>query len=40
MPGAHFSVQIFIGGRLGLSAVWAISLADLLHRNIKGCYLQ
>ena len=40
MPGAHFSIQKYIGSRLGLSAVWPIRLVDLLHGNIKGCCLQ
>ena len=39
MPGAHFSVQNFVGSRLKLSAVRDISLTDLLHRN-KDCCLQ
>ena len=38
MSGAHFSVQNYIGSRLELSAVWAITHADLLHKNIKGCF--
>ena len=35
MPGAHFSVQNHIGSRLGLSAVWGISHADLLLFTVK-----
>ena len=34
MPGAHLSVPSYISSRLELSAVWAISLADLVHRDI------
>ena len=30
MSGAHFSVQTYIGSRLKLRAVWAITHADLL----------
>ena len=40
MSGAHFSVQNYIGSRLELRTVWAITHADLLHKNIKGCCLQ
>ena len=39
MPGAHFSVQNFIGSGLKLSVAWAIRLTDLVHRN-KGCCFQ
>ena len=34
IPAANFSVQNFIGSRLKLSAAWAVSFADLHHRNI------
>ena len=40
MPGAHLSVQNYIGFRLGLSAACAINLTNLLRRIIKGCCLQ
>ena len=36
MPDAHFNVQDHIGSKLESIAVWTISLADVLHRNIKG----
>ena len=36
MSGGHFSVQNYIGSMLELSAVWAITHADLIHKNIKG----
>ena len=35
IPDAIFSVQNFTGLTLKLNAAWAISLAELLHRNIK-----
>ena len=38
MSCAHFSLQNYIGSRLHLNAVWAITHADLLHKNIKGCF--
>ena len=38
MSCAHFSVQNYIGSRLQLNAVWAITHADLLHKNTKGCF--
>ena len=40
MLGAHFSVQNYIDSRLGLKGVWTISLADLLHRNMKDSCFQ
>ena len=36
MPDAYLSVQNLIGSSLKLTAAWAISVVDLLHRN-KGC---
>ena len=35
MSGAQFHVQNYISCRLGLRTVWAVSLADLLHGDIK-----
>ena len=40
MPGAHFIVYKTIVSRLKLSAVLPVSLADLLHKNIKGCLFR
>ena len=40
MSGGYFSVQNYIGSRLGLSAAGATNLADFFHRNIKTCSLK
>ena len=41
MPEAHLlSVQNYIGSGLRTSAVWTIALFDLVHGDIKDCYLQ
>ena len=35
MSSAHFNVQNYIGSGLKLSAIWAITHADLFHKKIS-----